>query len=87
MLFTSNDTVTKVKVDDDCNVEITAKSGYCKGVDKLCSLENNGNGYFVRFYSYVSTEADHIFNLDYSEIEAIYFAYKAILKKKKKGKV
>lgn len=83
MKYHSDGAVAKVLVEDG-NIEITAKSGYCEGVDDLCTLCDNGNGYYVTFYSYRSTEPNHILNLDYAELEMLHYAYKAILKKEKK---
>ncbi len=54
--------------------------GLMEGEDLLI-LTDNGNGYFVKLKSYVSTEADQVFNLDYAALEYLYFAYKAILEK------
>ena len=53
-------------------------SGYA---EDLLTLKDNGNGYFVKSHSYVSTQADTVFNLSYADIEYLYFAYKAILEK------
>ena len=49
--------------------------------EDLLILTDNGNGYFVKRKSYVSTEADQVFNLDYAALEYLYYAYKAILEK------
>ena len=62
-----------------------ANSGYAPGVNTLLTLKDNGNGYYVRSKSYLSTQADKVFNLDYSEIEYLYCAYKAILEGKENG--
>jgi two-component system sensor histidine kinase YesM len=45
------------------------------------TIMNEEGGYFVKRKSYVSTEADQVFNLDYAALEYLYFAYKAILEK------
>ena len=66
----------KVQADDD---------DYCPNVKNLLILTDNGNGYFVKRKSYVSTEADQVFNLDYAALEYLYFAYKAILEKEKRN--
>ena len=55
---------------------------YNTDVDDLMILKDNGNGYYVRSKSYLSTQADKVFNLDYSELEYLYCAYKAILEGK-----
>ena len=77
---------------DDCSINVTTKdkktkvkalSGYNANVGTLMTLEDNGNGYYVKSKSYSSAEPDHIFNLDYSEIEYLYYAYKCILEWKK----
>lgn len=73
---------------DDCSIKVTTKdgktkvkalSGYNSNVNTLMTLENNGNGYYVKSKSYSSLEPDHIFNIDYAEIEYLYYAYKCIL--------
>ena len=71
-------------VDADGNVSVQATSGYSQHVDILLTLEDNGNGYYVTVPSYTCTEPDHLFNLDYSEIEYLWLAYKAIRKDQKK---
>lgn len=70
----------KVKIKGN-KIKVQADEGYCSNVKDLLILENNGNGYFVRSKSYLSTQADRVFNLDYSEIDYLYHAYKAILEK------
>lgn len=62
-------------------IKVQADEGYCSDVKNLMTLEDNGNGYYVKSKSYTSVEADHVFNLDYSEIEYLYHACKAILEK------
>jgi len=62
-------------------IKVQAGEGYCSNVKDLLILTDNGNGYFVKRKSYVSTEADQVFNLDYAALEYLYFAYKAILEK------
>ena len=84
MKYTKDGCTTKVQVLEDGSISISAKSGYSQGVNDICSITDNGNGYYVKTKSYSCTEPDHIFNLDYSEIEYIYMAYKAL---KKEGKV
>lgn len=70
----------KVKIKGN-KIKVQSNVGYYPEVKNLMVLENNGNGYYVKTQSYTSVEADHLFNLDYSEIEYLYFAYKAILEK------
>ena len=72
----------KVKFKGD-KIKVQAGEGYCPNVKDLLILKDNGNGngYFVKLKSYVSTEADQVFNLDYAALEYLYFAYKAILEK------
>jgi len=71
----------KVKIKKN-KIKVKAVSGYCNGVKDLLVLENNGNGYYVRSKSYLSTQSDKVFNLDYPELEYLYYAYKAILEGK-----
>ena len=74
----------KVKFKGD-KIKVQADEGYYSNVNSnvkdLLILKDNGNGYFVKRKSYVSTEADQVFNLDYAALEYLYFAYKAILEK------
>ena len=70
----------KVKFKGD-KIKVQAADDYCPGGEDLLILTDNGNGYFVKRKSYVSTEADQVFNLDYAALECLYFAYKAILEK------
>lgn len=74
----------KVKIKGD-KIKVKAAGGYSSGVEDLLILENNGNGYYVRSKSYLSTQSDRLFNLYYTEIEYIYYAYKAILENKQNG--
>ena len=76
---------------EDCSIKVTTKdgktkvkafSGYNSNVSTLMTLEDNGNGYYVKSKSYSSMQQDHIFNLDYTEIEYLYYAYKCILEGK-----
>lgn len=62
-------------------IKVQAQEGYCSNVKDLLVLKDNGNGYYVKSKSYNSTTPDHVFNLDYSELDYLYFAYKAILEK------
>ena len=70
----------KVKFKGD-KIKVQAGEGYCPNVKDLLVLKDNGNGDFVKRKSYVSTEADQVFNLDYDAFEYLHFAYKAILEK------
>ena len=70
----------KVKFKGD-EIKVQADKGYCSNVKDLLILKDNGNGYFVKSRSYISTEADKVFNLSYSDIEYLYYAYKAVLEK------
>lgn len=64
----------------DGSVKIKSSNGFCIPQESLLlSLKDNGNGYYVKHKSYSSVYPDRIFNLDYSEIEYLYYAYKAIL--------
>lgn len=71
-------------LDADGNVSIQAVSGFRQGVDILLTLENNGNGYYVKHNSYNCTIPDHLFNLDYSELEYLWLACEVIMKEQKK---
>ena len=81
MKYTKDGCTTKVKVDKEGNVFINAVSGYNPDVGSLCQIEDNDNGYYIRFPSYSSVNPDHVFNLNYSELEYLYYAYKALKKK------
>lgn len=85
MKYKSDGLTNNIKVQEDGSITITAAGGYDCLVDVLCELKDNGSGYYVKIKSYSCTEPDHIFNLDYSEIEYIYMAYKALKKKEKKN--
>ena len=62
-------------------IKVQAGEGYYPNVKDLLILKDNGNGYLVKRKSYVSTESDQVFNLDYAALEYLCFAYKAILEK------
>ena len=84
--FTSDDCTCIAKVKDDGSIKIESSSGYSIPEEStLMQIKDNGNGYYVKTKSYSSVESDHIFNLDYSEIEYIYFAYKALLQSEGKA--
>jgi len=74
----------KVKIKGD-KIKVQAGEGYSHFVEDLMLLKDNGNGYYVKTKSYTSVNPDHTFNLDYSELEYLYFAYKAILEKEGKN--
>ena len=85
MIYYSEDkTAIDVKVKGN-KIKVQAENGYSPQVTDLMILKDNGNGYYVRSKSYLSTQADKVFNLDYSEIEYLYCAYKAILEGKENG--
>ena len=77
---TEDGTGITVKIKGD-KIKVQAAEGLGGYVEDLLTLKDNGNGYFVKRKSYVSTEADQVFNLDYAALEYLYFAYKAILEK------
>lgn len=82
MIYYSEDnTAIDVKIKGN-KIKVQAEKGYNTNVDDLMILKDNGNGYYVRSKSYISTQADKVFNLDYSELEYLYYAYKAILEGK-----
>ncbi len=70
----------KVKFKGD-KIKVQADEGYCPNVKDLLILTDNGNGYLVKRKSYVSTESDQVFSLDYAALEYLYLVYKAILEK------
>ena len=78
---TEDGTAITVKIKDD-KIKVQAVEGLGGYVEDLLTLKDNGNGYFVKSHSYVSTEADKVFNLSYSDIEYLYYAYKAVLEDK-----
>ena len=77
---TEDGTGITVKIKGD-KIKVQAAEGFLGDVEDLLTLKDNGNGYFVKSHSYVSTQADTVFNLSYADIEYLYFAYKAILEK------
>ena len=77
---TEDGTGITVKIKGD-KIKVQAAEGLSGYVEDLLTLKDNGNGYFVKRKSYVSTEADQVFNLDYAVLEYLYYAYKAILEK------
>ena len=77
---TEDGTGITVKIKGD-KIKVQAAEGLGDYVEDLLTLKDNGNGYFVKSHSYVSTQADTVFNLSYSDIEYLYYAYKAILEK------
>lgn len=82
MIYYSEDnTAIDVKIKGN-KIKVQALNGYNTNVDDLMILKDNGNGYYIRSKSYLSTQSDRLFNLDYAEIEYIYYAYKAILENK-----
>lgn len=82
MIYYSEDsTAIDVKIKGN-KIKLQSGKGYSPHVTDLMILKDNGNGYYVRSKSYLSTQADKVFNLDYSELEYLYCAYKAILEGK-----
>jgi hypothetical protein len=77
---TEDGTDITVKIKGD-KIKVQAAEGFCDYVEDLLTLKDNGNGYFVKSHSYVSTQSDTVFNLSYSDIEYLYYAYKAVLEK------
>lgn len=75
--FQLDDCRIKVKVKGD-KTEVQAAQGFNENVKTIMSIQNNGNGYYVKTKSYSSIKPDHVFNLDYAEIEYLYYAYKVI---------
>lgn len=86
LIDVSDGCTTKAEVHNSGNITVSSVYGYSDNVDILCTLVDNGNGYHVTSKSYSSVVPDHIFNLDYAEIEYIYLAYKALKKSKKEKK-
>jgi len=74
----------KVKIKGN-KIKVQAQEGYCSNVKDLLILKDNGNGYYVKSKSYTSVQPDKVYNLDYCDIEYLYFAYKAILEKEGQG--
>lgn len=60
-------------------IKVCTASLFRENIKSLITLKDSGNGYFVKCHSYRSTEADNVFNLSYSDMEYLYYAYKAIL--------
>ena len=83
MKYTKDGCTTKVKVLDNGGIVLTAVNGYNTDVDELCCISDNGNGYYVTTASYSSVQPNHVFNLDYNELEYLYYAYKALKKSNK----
>lgn len=57
---------------------VEANTGYTPGVEKLARIEDTGNGYICKFYSYQSTRQDNYICLDYDEAEYLLEALKFI---------
>lgn len=80
LLAESDGCTFDVNVKSNGSVTIKSKVGYTLPAGStLMKLEDNGNGYYAKTHSYSSVYPEHRFNLDYSEIEYIYYAYKALL--------
>ena len=72
-----------IKVKECGSIKIESHSGfYIPEESLIMQIKDNGNGYYVKTKNYSSIHPDHIFNLDYSEIEYLYYAYKALLESK-----
>lgn len=83
-MYMTDDTNIIVHVKDNC-IKVKSSVGYSIPEESLLmKIKDNGNGYHVTSKSYSSVQPDHIFNLDYSEIEYLYYAYKALLESKEK---
>ena len=61
-------------------VKVKAYKGYSQGIDLLCKMVDNENGYTVKFPSYSSLEPDRYLSLDYSQAVELYYALKVMLK-------
>lgn len=59
---------TEVKIKNN-KVFILADEGYNYPNRKLCTLEDNGNGYKVKFHSHSTTHQDIYLSLDYDEAD------------------
>lgn len=66
--LTKNGVVTKIK----------ANHGYSPGVETLCKVLDNGNGYTVKFPSYSSVEPTKFLNLRYDESEYLRLIFNCI---------
>lgn len=67
----------KVQLTDSGDVYVKGMHGYCSHVDDLCIFEDTGNGYIVTFPKNL-IEDEVTVRLDYSQIDYLYKAYKAI---------
>lgn len=75
----------EVKVKDTGDITVKSKAGFALPEEStLMKIKDNGNGYSIKTSSYSSCYPEHWFNLDYSEIEYLYYAYKALLESKEK---
>lgn len=67
----------KVQLSECGDVYVQALHGYCNRVDDLCILEDTGNYYNITFPKNL-IEDEVTVRLDYSQIDYLYKAYKAI---------
>lgn len=83
-MYMTDDTNIIVHVKGD-SIKVKSSAGYSLPEESiLMKIKDNGNGYYVTLKSYSSVYPDHKFNLDYSEIEYLYYAYKALLESEEK---
>lgn len=76
----------EIKVKQNGSISVKSKDGFTLPEEStLMKIKDNGNGYYVVSKSYSSMYPDHTFNLDYCEIEYLYYAYKAMLESKEKN--
>ena len=81
----TNGCTFEVKVKDTGDITIKTKDGFTLPEESiLMKIKDNGNGYSVKTKSYYVAYPEHWFNLDYAEIEYLYYAYKALLESKEK---
>lgn len=55
-------------------IKAAEHSGYVAGVDKLCKVTDNGNGYTVKFYGNGAVHPDIFMSLDYNQAELLLLA-------------
>lgn len=58
--------------------KLIAKGGYSPGVETLCKILDNGNGYTVKFPSYSSVQPDVYMNINYAEAEYLRLIFNYI---------
>ena len=62
--------------------KVKAKTGYSPGVETLCKVVDNGNGYTVKFPSHSSVYADIYMSIDYAQAEYLFLAFQHLLDEK-----